>query len=108
MNINTSEKQQRHQQELFYVKTAEGLLRTKLNGITDKQEYRQLEQVYDYVRTSPVKSNASSQVLESQILQKINSLVLESDASTISTLCKDILYLAKQRNQTLLTNNSSL
>ena len=108
VNINTSEKQQRHQQELFYVKTAEGLLRTKLDGITDKQEYRQLEQVYDYVRTSPVKSNASAQVLESQILQKINSLVLESDASTISTLCKDILYLAQQRNQNLLTNNSSL
>lgn len=108
VNINTSEKQQRHQQELFYVKTAERLLRTKLSSITDKQEYRQLEQVYDYVRTSPVKSNASAKVLESQILQKINSLAVESDASKISTLCKDILILAQQRNQTILINNSSL
>lgn len=108
VNINTSEKQQRHQQELFYVKTAEGLLRTKLSSITDKQEYRQLEQVYDYVRTSPVKSNASAKVLESQILQKINFLAVESDASKISTLCKDILILAQQRNQTILINNSSL
>jgi hypothetical protein len=105
VNINTSEKQRRHQQELFYVKTAEGLLRTKLSSITDKQEYRQLEQVYDYVRTSPVKSNASAQILESQILHMINSLVIENDASEISTLCKDILRLAQQRNQTVLTNN---
>ncbi len=108
VNLDTSEKQQRHERELLYVKTAECLLKTKLNDVADKEEYRHLEKVYDYIRTSPVKSNSEAQSIELQILQMINLLTTKSDNTNTLALCNDIMHLAQQRNQVLAINNKSL
>ena len=105
VNRDTTEKQERHTQELAYVKTADALLRTRLNATTDKAIFRQIEQVYDLIRTSPLKSNAAAQQIESQILGQVSALAMEEDPATIKQLCADITRMAVQRNQILLLNN---
>lgn len=105
VNRDTSEKQQRHVQELAYVKTADALLRTRLNSITDKAQYRQIEQVYDLIRTSPLKTTPAAYELESQILSQVSMLAAEQDPAAITKLCADITRMAVQRNQILLLNN---
>lgn len=108
VNNNTAEKQQRHNNELFYVKTAEGLLKTMLDNIDDKATYRRVEKVYDFVRTSPVKSADNVQQTETKILQLIQTLVISTDSSDISKLCDEILVLAQYRNQQLFISNNQL
>ena len=108
VNNDTAEKQQRHNNELLYVKTAESLLKTMLNSIDDKATYRQVEKVYDFVRTSPVKSATIVQPTEAKVLQLVQSLVITTDSAEITKLCSEILLLAQQRNQQLLINNKSL
>ena len=108
VNNDTAEKQQRHNNELFYVKTGEGLLKTMLNSIDDRSIYRQVEKVYDFVRTSPHKSTADVRPLESQILQRIQVLTSTKDSTEIAKLCDEIMGLAQQRNLKLIINNKSL
>lgn len=108
VNNDTAEKQQRHANELLYVKTGEGLLKTMLNSIDDKSTYRQVEKVYDFIRTSPLKSTAEMQSIELQILQRIQVLTTTTDGTDIAKLCGEIMKLAQQRNLKLLINNKSL
>lgn len=105
VNRDTTEKNQRHQQELAYVKTADALLRTRLNATTDKAMFRQIEQVYDLIRTSPLKTVPAARELESQILSQVSVLAMEEDPAAVKQLCGDITRMAVQRNQILLLNN---
>lgn len=108
VDTDTDQKQQRHEQELLYVKTVASLLKTRLDNETNKEEYRKLEQLYDYIRTSPVKSNSMAQSLELQIIQMISSLISSTDNVDTSALYKEIMRLAQQRNQIIAINNKTL
>lgn len=107
-DTDTAEKEQRHEQELLYVKTAEAQLRPFLMSLTDKSTIRKVEQTYDYIRTSPVRSCRQVQLLELQILDKICLLVNMADNGQIGQISDEILKLAKKRNQQLLILNKKL
>lgn len=108
VNQNTSEHIARHEQELEYVKTAEAQLRFFLSSISDKQTVRHVEQLYDYIRTSPLRSCSQVQAIEQQILAKVSVLTATDDAKQITSLSVEILRLAKLRNQQLLILNKKL
>ena len=105
---DTEEQELRHEQELQYVKTAEAQLKFKLNELTDKNTTRKVEKLYDYIRTSPLKSHDSVKELEITILNNILSIVSESDNEAIFTQAEETLRLAEQRNKILLINNNKL
>ena len=107
-DTDTAEKEQRHEQELLYVKTAEAQLRPFLMSLTDKSTIRKVEQTYDYIRTSPVRSCRQVHLLELQILDKICLLVNMADNGQIGQISDEILKLAKKRNQQLLILNKKL
>lgn len=108
VNINTAEKQRRHSQEIVYVKTAEALLKSKMMTIVDKDTLNQIEKVYDFIRTSPLKSTSEAKSIELEVLDLINSLVMVQEDVEIISLCKQILPLAQKRNQVLIINNKLL
>lgn len=105
---DTEEKEIRHEKELQYVKTAEGQLRFKLNEISDKNTARKVEQLLDYVRTSPLKSCADVNSLEVRILDNVYQIVAENDNETIAKLSEETLRLAQQRNRELTLKNREL
>jgi len=108
VNENTNQKQIRHEQEIQYVKTAEGQLKSLLANISDKNTYRQVERLYDYVRTSPVKSKENVHNSEREILSKIAELSSITEDAILIQSCSEILKLAQKRNQQIQINNKSL
>ena len=105
---DTEEQELRREHELQYVKTAEAQLKFKLAEITEKNTARKVEQLYDYIRTSPLKSHNSVRDIENTILNKVLSIVSENDNETIFTQAEETLRLAEQRNKMLLINNNKL
>ena len=105
---DTEEQELRREHELQYVKTAEAQLKFKLAEITEKNTARKVEQLYDYIRTSPLKSHNSVRDIENTILNKVLSIVSENDNETIFTQAEETLRLAEQRNKILLINNNKL
>ena len=101
-NQDTSEKVARHEQELQYVKISEAQLRYMLSSISDKATLRKVEQVYDYIRTSPLRSHPQVHSIEQQVIDKVSMLSMLDDKEQIASLADEIMRLAKQRNQQLL------
>lgn len=108
VNRNTAEKAERHESELQYVKTAEAQLKNILLNIQDKATYKQVENLYDYIRTSPLKSCNEVKLLEQNILAQITNLTCQENPELIVLLSKQILKTAQQRNQQLLIKNKKL
>lgn len=107
-NQDTSEKVARHEQELQYVKISEAQLRCLLSSISDKATLRKVEQVYDYIRTSPLRSHPQVYGIEQQVINKVSLLSTLSDNEQIVSLADEIMHLAKQRNQQLLILQKNL
>lgn len=108
VNRDTQEKQERHERELQYVKVVEAQLRLKLNELNDKTTARKVEQLYDYVRTSPLKSCEELQGIESRILNNVRNIVSETDNEAICAQAEETLRLAQQRNRELSLKNNTL
>jgi len=108
VNRDTQEKQERHERELQYVKVAEAQLRLKLNELNDKTTARKVEQLYDFIRTSPLKSCEELQGLESRILNNVRNIVSETDDQAIVAQAEETLRMAQQRNRELSLKNNTL
>ena len=103
-DLTTSEAVKKHKEELVYVKESSSLLSAILSQENDKQLYKKIEEVYDLINTSPVKSHESVKDLERQVMDKINLLdgaVRRNDKELISMYVEAIHTLANERNRKL-------
>lgn len=107
-NMDTAQKVERHEKELQYVKIAEAQLRFLLSSISEKKTSKTVETLYDYIRTSPLRSNVDVYALEQQILERVSLLTSLKTNEQIVAVANETLILAKQRNQQLLIFNKSL
>jgi len=98
---HTADKVEQHENELQYVKQSSAQLKTILQQITDKPTAKKVEQVYDLLHSSQVKSDSSVHPLEMEIISEINHLdraVEQNDLKQIATLADKIYKLADKRN----------
>ena len=103
-NEHTADKVERHEAELQYVKQSSAQLKAILQQITDKPTAKKVEQVYDLLHSSQVKSDNSVRLLEEEIINEINNLdraVEQNDWEQTATLADKIYKLADKRNRQL-------
>jgi len=101
---HTAASVERHETELQYVKQSSAQLKAILQQITDKPTAKKVEQVYDLIHSSPVKSDSSVRSLEKEIISEINNLdhiVEQNNLEQISTHAYKISKLAEKRNREL-------
>lgn len=102
---DTAEKQERHEQELIYVKTAAPRLKALVDSASDKKVEAELEKLYYTINSSPLRSNEAAKSLERQVLSLLNDLEDTTDSAEILRLCDEMTKLANRRNRMLNSNN---
>ena len=101
---HTAAKVERHEAELQYVKQSSAQLKAILQQITDKPTAKKVEQVYDLIHSSQVKSDKSIHLLEKEIISEINKLdsaTEQNHLEQIAVLADKIYKLADKRNRQL-------
>ena len=94
--------------EIQFIKTAENQLKLKLFEINDKETAKKIEYLYDFIRTSPLKSTSEIKPIESQILECISNISKSKDNGKICQFAEDALHLAQIRNNELNLKNKEL
>jgi len=101
---HTAASVERYETELQYVKQSSAQLKAILQQITDKPAAKKVEQVYDLIRSSQVRSDSSVRPLEEEIISEINNLesaVEQNNLEQTVMLADKISKLANQRNSKL-------
>ena len=95
---------EKHEKEVQYVKTVSAQLKLSLFQITDSKTNKQVEQLYDYIHSSPTKSSSSVSGIEQNIIDELkyllNAISLNDNLMAAQSANK-ILEMAKERNQKL-------
>ena len=107
-NEHTADNVERRESELQYVKESSAKLQSALRQITDKTTAKKVEQVYDLIHSSPVKSNANVHSLEQQAISEIDRLenaVSRNDTEQIAAIADKIYRFAEERNRQLKISN---
>lgn len=108
INRDTEEKETRQEQELQFIKTAGMHLKLRIQEINDNEIAYKLGHLYDYIRTSPIKSTADIQKIECEIMEDIQEIMKTNDKERITQLIDNALSLTKQRNMELSLKNRQL
>jgi len=107
-NEHTADSVERREVELQYVKESSATLQSVLQQITDRAVAKKVERVYDLIRSSPVRSNASVRSSEQQVINEIErlaSVVAQNETEQIASISDKIYRLADERNRQLKTHN---
>ncbi|MBP3762355.1 MAG: hypothetical protein J6I49_00570 [Bacteroidales bacterium] len=101
-NTDTAAQQERHEQELAYVK--EGASRLKyIAGLTqDRNLQRKVSQLNDLVSSSPLRSCPEASPLERKLLNSLSDLedaCQANDEQAVLRLCDDLTDLVRRRNR---------
>lgn len=103
-NENTLEAERKLENELKYVKEGCQNIKDILRETEDLEIKKDLENLYDYLHSSPVSSSNESQKIESVILEKISTLKKQMKTCSkeeFQNRIKQILKDAQERNQKL-------
>ena len=103
-NEYTADAEEKRQPQIAYVKDASAKLKGLLERINDKEAKKKVEQVYDAVYSSPVKSHPNIAELENRILQSVNELeraVATGNKEDIISMANSLLALINERNNLL-------
>ena len=101
---HTAASVEKREAELQYVKQSSAQLKVILQQITDKVAAKKVEQVYDLIHSSQVKSDSSVRPLEEEIISEIDSLDRATERNNleqITVLAGKIYKLADKRNHQL-------
>jgi signal transduction histidine kinase len=107
-NEYTADSIERRELELQYIKESSSKLKSILNKVSDKSLSNKIESVYDTIHGSPSKSTISVSKIEKEIIELIQNLetaVLQNDKDYILSLSNRILNLAEERNRLLKLSN---
>ena len=103
-NEYTAEAEEKRQSQIAYVKDASAKVKSLLENIGDKETKKAVEQVYDAIYSSPVKSHPNVAQKEEHILQSINDLdraVTSGNKEDIISVVKSLLFSVNERNNLL-------
>ncbi len=95
---------ERHEQELLYVKITSSQLKTIMNLISDSKARKNIEKLYDYIHSSPIKSSPNALGIEREIKCEIDNLfnsIHLADNISIAEITNKILQMAMERNRLL-------
>ena len=73
-NESTAEAEARHEQELRYVKEGSEQIKGIMECVSDRKMRRKVEEIYDLLHASPVKSSAEVREYELKVLDDISTL----------------------------------
>lgn len=107
-NEHIADAEEARQHQIAYVKNASWKLKALLGKIRDKEVRKKVENVYDAVHASPVKSPPHLSQIESDILQSINELentIAGGNKDTIILAANSLLETVNERNMQLKTHN---
>jgi len=103
-NEQTAASVERHETELQFIKQSSAQVKAILEQITDKQTAKKVEQLYDLLKSSQVKSHSAVRPLEEEVLSEIRNLdraANSNDLTQISTLADKISKSTENRNREL-------
>ena len=107
-NDKTAETEESRQLQISFIKTVSERVNGMLDNIDDIEAKRMVEQVYDAIYSSPVKSDADSVYIENRIYKTVGELesaVLSGNKETIISLANTILSSVNERNNSLRVHN---
>ena len=103
-NEHTVNSIERHGQELLYVKITSSQLKRIMNLISDSKARKNIEKLYDYIHSSPIKSSPNALGIEREIKCEIDNLfnsIHLADNISIAEITNKILQMAMERNRLL-------
>ncbi len=101
-NEQTIEDEQQREKDIIYIKMAIGEMNNVLQQAQDIKVRKNIEKVYDAVKSSQVKTYPALAEIERDIIKAINRLkiaVVQNAEEDINMLSEQILTLVKERNQ---------
>jgi len=107
-NEHTANTEEKRQSQIEFVKEAATKIKILLENTSDKETKKKIEQIYDTIYSSPIKSNPKLAQIEDNILQDINKLACElktENKEFIMSAANSLLSLIKERNNLLMNNN---
>lgn len=103
-NEHTADSVEKHEAELRYVKDSAAHVKYIMDNVTDRQLIKRLENMYDILHASPVKSSSAVREYEETVMSLIdvleNNVNRNDDVATVTTIDK-IVGNANERNQRL-------
>ena len=90
-----------HEIELIYVKNCSLQLKGIMDNVADKQLYKKIENLYDLIHSSPVKSNNEAKAYEQIVSEQINNLSMNIAKNNLEAAAKTIAKIkqnAEERN----------
>lgn len=103
-NIATASSEAVHEAEVSFVKDASGRMKLMLDNFSDSDTNKAIERAFDYVRTSPSKSNPAVKSLEMDLFLKVGELgraVSAQDATRAKEIAATIIAIMEERNRQL-------
>ncbi len=107
-NEHTADAEEKRQGQIDFIKSAANEIKSAMALVADKQANTKLQQVYDTLITSPVKSSPAVIQIESAILMGISDIrekITLHDDAHIDLCAQQILSLVNERNQKLKLYN---
>lgn len=108
-NEYTADAEEKRQSQIAYVKIASAKLHSALQKISDRETAKRVEQAYDLIHSSPVKSNTNVQLLEQQIISEIDRLeifISRNNTEQIISIADKIFQLGSERNRQLIYDHA--
>lgn len=103
-NEHSADSEARRSEEITAIKEMASRLKQMMDRVEDKEAAKMIERAYDYVHSSPIKSNESARHYEIQAAQYIydlNAAVAGNDCEQIIALSKNIISSMEERNRRL-------
>jgi len=107
-NEHTSNNEEQNRQRIDFIRNASAKLKTLLGNVKEKDARTKIENVYDVISTSPVKSHPDLEQIESQIFSLISELeqvISTGNKERIISLANNLLSDVNDRNTLLKTLN---
>jgi hypothetical protein len=107
-NEHTANNIERNEEELKYVKESSSKLNVLLNQISDSTIRKKVENAYDLIHSSQVKSSYKVKLIEQEVIDEIDKLenaLMQTNIETIQLIVDKICNLANERNRQLKLMN---
>lgn len=107
-NEHTANNIERHEEEILFIKEISSRVKLLLGKLSDKKVNKELEKLYDLLRSSPAKSINSVKNIEIDVSNRIDELevfIRMKDVENTIDICKNIIALIEKRNSILKSSH---
>ena len=103
-NERTAEAEEKRKPQIDFIKTTSAKLKGLLDEIKDKETRKKVEQVYDLIYSSPVKTHPELEELETSIIEMVTDLekkTFSDNKEGIITIANSLTAKINERNRLL-------